>query len=329
MDYSSIQCGLVLAIVAISFSTGHSAGPVGMQLTHSSKDDKISLDTPLLHQGGCSPNRTAADYDLVSQQLAVALSNTPPLLPAFVRAAFHDCITATPDKPNSGCNGSLRLQQELGNPNNGRLGNAINVIVQTVAGTCVSVADGIQLANAAALQAAGGPDITADVVDSTNPRVDAQSPDTVPGELPDSNHNFDQSLQFYRRNGFTLRDLVASKSGGHSLGRFAQNNQLLPFTTNPQTILSDYAHNLVQKRSSGTNLPGFNTLSSDDALNSNRGSRRRLDSYAGCQTTGGTCNPDPLVGLQNLNVDFRIFLIKMSRLTDITVGDDSALSQGL
>lgn len=275
----------------------------------------------------CTAAEIEADYATVKQAFANEIANNPSLLPAYVRAAFHDCVTASPDKPDSGCNGSLRLVAELTNFANSNLGVPMLSITNVVTGTCVSVADGIQLANAVALEISGGPLIASDVVDSSNPRGDATSADTV--DLPSRGNSFAQLLEFYKRKGFDATDLVSSSAGGHSLGRFTQGAQRVPFTNQTDVVSGHYSYNLVQKRSSSTNLDGFNTLNSDNVLNDDASSRTKLDSYAGCQQSGGVCLPNFNTGINTLNHDFKIFLVKMSRLTGATVGNSAALSQGL
>lgn len=275
----------------------------------------------------CTAAEIEADYATVKLAFANEIANNPSLLPAYVRAAFHDCFTASTDKPESGCNGSLRLLTELTNFANSNLAVPMLSITTVVAGTCVSVADGIQLANAVALEISGGPLIASDVVDSSNPRGDASSADTV--VLPPRGGSFTQLLELYETKGFDATDLVSSSAGGHSLGRFTQGATRVPFTNDTQLVSGHYSYNLVQKRVSTTNLDGFNTLNSDNVLNDNADSRTKLDSYAGCQQNGGVCSPNFTTGIGTLNHDFKIFLIKMSRLTGTTVGNSAALSQGL
>lgn len=278
----------------------------------------------------CNAQNIELDYATVEQRLSDALANNSTLLPAFVRIAFHDCITATPDKPDSGCNGSIRLPTEQAQPANSNLLFALAAIIQATACTCVSVADGIQLANAVALIVAGGPNVRSFVVDSSNPRTDVLFADTVAGELPSPGSNYAQLKEFYERKGLDETDLVSSSTGGHSLGRFTQGlPPRVPFTNDTNTVSGHYAYNLFQKRTSGSNLNGFNTLRSDDALNENAGARGKLDSYCGCQSSGSSCSPDYVSGGAALNAEFGKFIKKQSRLTGLTVGKPTVLSQGL
>lgn len=250
------------------------------------------------------------------------INQDPSLIAGFVRAAFHDCITATNNNPNSGCNGSLRLPGELNNNNNRRLQNAINTIVEVVGSKCMSVADGIQLAMASALRMGltGGPDVVADVVDPANPRADADTADTVNRQLPNRNHGFDQLLAFYTRKGFERRDLVASCAGGHSFGGFARGRRggVRNFTPDRNQMSTSYAVNLIQRSSTGNNRQGFSTLNSDVALIADTEALDLLRTYSQ--------NAD---GFETLKEDFRKFLIKASRLSGQTVGNNAVLSAGL
>lgn len=267
----------------------------------------------------CSASVRESEIQAITEDLRQRIESDSTLIAQFVRASFHDCITATTNNPNSGCNGSLRLNGEITNNNNNRLANAVAHVQQVVASTCMSVADGIQLAMAVALQlsSTGGPDIISQIVDPRNPRVDASVPDRVNGELPGRNDNFDEQVQFYTRKGFTVRDLVASCAGAHSLGGIQRRGQIAPFTTDRGSVSEIYSENLVQMSTSGTNRPGFNTLNSDEALVTNADALDILRSYI---------NPG---GVTELNADFGIFLIKMSRLSGTTVGNGAVLSAGL
>lgn len=253
----------------------------------------------------------------------------PVLAAVFLRAAFHDCITAQPTKPGSGCNGSLRL--ELNDRNNRRLRpfvHALNNVRREVRnGFCISVADGIQIGMAAALRHVGGPDVKNLVWDNARPRADANEPDDVK-ELPEGGFTFSQTVAFYRRKGFSVEDAVVSNVGGHALGGFRPRSggRVLPFV--PGTTFSTlYAENLVNRSvTKGGNAPGFNTLPSDSAFISNEQGRAILRKLSGSGAKGaGTVTFDRTKGLQALSAKFKKFLIRQSRLTDRTVGNRAAL----
>lgn len=276
----------------------------------------------------CTPAVRQNQIPQVKQTLrtAITLQSEPNLIAAFVRAAFHDCITATPDKPKSGCNGSLRLPTELAHPNNARLGAALALIQTSVAGTCISVADGIQLAAAVAVNEAGGPDISNQLVSAGSPRKDALAADTVDNELPNRNDSYQQSLFFYNRKGLSATDLMSSYAGGHSLGGFSSASGILPFTTDDHSVSSSYSKNLVRRADGATgNLPGFNTLNSDAALIQNQDAVEKLRFYSGCTEFSSGCTQDDAAGLINLLGEFTVFLIKCSKMTGSTVGNPSQL----
>lgn len=312
-------------MVGLYIVTCHSS-PVRNQNNLSKSSQRVRISTSgssanTRQLSSCTTAEIEADYATLKQSFATEIVRDPTLIPAYVRAAFHDCFPATSDKPKSGCNGSIRLPGEQAQPANQNLLFAIASVINAAFGTCVSVADAIQLASAVAIKAAGGPDIVSDVVDSSKPREDALVDDTVAGELPSPGGNHAQLLEIYRRKGFDDVDLVSSSAGGHSLGRFSRLivADRVPFTNETTVISGHYSFNLVQKRASGTNLNGFNTLRSDDALNEDVGSRAKLDSYAGCTQSGGACSPDFSTGLTILNADFRKFLIKLSQLDGVKV----------
>lgn len=236
-------------------------------------------------------------------------SNTR-LIPGFIRATFHDCITVTPDKPDSGCNGSLRLTEEITNPNNARLSLVTNELEGILASTtCVSFADAIQIGVEVASNLAGLPMFPGFL---GRGRTDAGTPDTVNGELPSPIATFAELKAFYERKGFTVRDLVVSSVGGHAVGRFlARSGAEFPFTPNELVIDNGYAINLLDGILAGqTNLPGFNTLPSDRSLVEDEAARFWLGFYAGRGSRGGFTR----LGNRRLRKDFRIFLRKLASL---------------
>lgn len=288
-----------------------------------------SISQPSVSLELCTSAVRQSHISQVKQALRISINSQPGLnlIAAFVRAAFHDCITATTDKADSGCNGSLRLPTELAHPNNGRLATAMTIIQASVVGTCVSVADAIQLATAVALLEAGGPDIADDIVSAESPRTDALIADTVDNELPNRNDTYQQSLSFYVRKGLSATDLISSYAGGHSLGGFSSGSGIQPFTTDVNSVSSSYSKNLVRRAEGAPdNLPGFNTLSSDANLIQNELAVQSLRHYSGCAQLTSGCEQDDTVGLTNLNEDFKNFLIRCSKLTGTTVGDASKLN---
>ena len=138
-------------------------------------------------------------------------------------------MTATTEKQQSGCNGSLRLQAEITNENNDRLGNAVEIVQAIVADRCMTFADGLLFAMAVAVDNAGGPNIIAEVIDVNAPRSDVDESDTVDGEVPSRNGSFETLAAFYTSKGFTVTDMVSSCAAAHSLGGVQQGNRIDPF----------------------------------------------------------------------------------------------------
>ncbi|PXF41012.1 L-ascorbate peroxidase 5, peroxisomal [Gracilariopsis chorda] len=257
-----------------------------------------------------------SSHQKIREVIKKGMKDDPDLIPAFSRAAFHDCITATSSKPNSGCNGSLRLEEEITNMNNDRLQPPLDFLRQhlpTIAHKkCASFADGIQLGAEVAMQISGGPKVLGKLVNSAAPRVDVDDPDTVEGELPDEDDPFPKLLDFYARKGFNLREMVVSNVGGHALGAFEddEDNQEKPFTTTETSFNIDYAVNLVQRIDTGKNLEGFHTLNSDLELLNNTESVFWLKYYAGHTGVGYV----PSLGKLRLLTDYGKFLIKLASL---------------
>ena len=100
------------------------------------------------------------------------------MLAGFLRAAFQDCVTARSQKVTTGCNGSLKF--ELDDPRNDRLKPVVSRIEQVlVSHPCISLADGIKIAFAAASITAKSGGILGDVVDFSVARKDATEGDYV------------------------------------------------------------------------------------------------------------------------------------------------------
>lgn len=181
---------------------------------------------------------------------------------------------------------------------------------------------------AVSVREAGGPDITAQVVRADAPRADVSDPDTIrlPSGGSSGSSGFHSLLAQYEEMGFDEVDLVPSSTGAHSLGRFSS----LKFTPDHLRVSSSYSVNLINLRATYGNLDGFSTLPSDRALLTSNFSTRKLQSYAKCAAGApADCYFNPSPGLEVLNGDFRIFLLKMIRLTGETVGKADILSSGL
>lgn len=262
---------------------------------------------------------------------------------AYIRAGFHDCVSTTPRKPDSGCNGSLRF--ELGNINNVRLVDAVNSIVSTTdrVAPCVPYADAFLLAYTASFAVAGNNALRWDsLVDPNNPRVDSNTGDfsddqgsvNVPNPLT---FDFNELLRFYQDRGMNAEDLVVSTVVGHSLGFIDDPTDgpgpLFPFTPKNDFVSSLYAINLLNKNVTGAgNLEEFFTLPSDDALMLNPEGRTILADLAVGKTFeefaaqyqkivpkvvegNGLGNVWPPQGKKRTSDVFVSFSIKLSKLT--------------
>lgn len=252
-----------------------------------------------------------------------AIGRNPSLIAAFVRAAFHDCAPAHARKPGTGCNGSLRAVTELSHPDNRRLGAALHIAETMQTRVCLSLADVLLLAMATSVRTAGGADFVASVitVDTQHEDVPTGVDDLVDGELglPQKDSSFDDLLLFYSRRGFSLRDFVSSVASAHSLGHFPQTvrshmrkacsnppgDGLLPFTPDVFNVSTAFASNIYARKDGACNSPGFNTLASDERFLDSPAALRILKQYSG--------------NLRRLNRDFKVFALKMARLSDRTV----------
>lgn len=246
------------------------------------------------------------------RELEDKVRSTRGLAANFLRAGFHDCITATRSKPGSGCNGSLRFElQERGN---GRLNLAIDTLRPLVEKSCIGWADAIMLAVEATMRVTGGPRVR--LVNFFVPRKDATEADVVAGQLPSPRSDYNTLKSFYERKGLSERDLVSSSVGGHALGGFRRGGgDVQPFTPSQERVTNEYAINLVRKTlRNESNADGFNTLDSDDALVSDAVGLQLLTRYAGWN--GRRFRPRvPRVFRQ----DFGSFLVRMSRISDKNV----------
>lgn len=271
------------------------------------------------HSDAQPPRRCARVRGQVRADITSAMVTDNLLIPKFVRAAFHDCITATSDIADSGCNGSLRLDSEINDPNSAQIEDAITLLDTVLAGqTCVSYADAIQIGMKAAMGiASGGTFPNFRIRENIPDATDADDVTQIPGRAD----TFVQLKTLYEGKGFTSEELVASLVGGHALGRFfnVAGTTSLDFTTTPFAFNIDYATNLVQRIDSGSNLAGFNTLAADSNLLDDAEAVGYLKYFAG--QVGTTDDYNAMTGRIRLTKVFSRFLQKLSFLTsaDVTV----------
>lgn len=245
----------------------------------------------------------------VAAEITNAMRNNPLFVPAFVRAAFHDCITATNDNPISGCNGSLRLREEKYDPRNDQLHIVTDLLATLVPGTCLSYADAIQTGMTIAINVASGG--TFPNLNIRKNILDTHSPDTLT-DLPDNDTNFTTLNKLFLRKGFNTKQLIASILTAHSLERFFNGQQKQPNFTTPFVYSVHYATILVQRIASGLNLQGFPTIGTDTNMLMSPEAVRVLKFFAGETETS---NYDPEKGLQRLTKSLVSFLEKNSFLT--------------
>ncbi|CAN8061441.1 unnamed protein product [Agarophyton chilense] len=276
----------------------------------------LLLSAALLHLVTATYSNCYYAHHKIRELLVEGMKEDPDLIPAFSRAAFHDCITATKAKPKSGCNGSLRLKDEITNMDNDRLQPPLDFLrkhLPTIENQkCASFADGIQLGAEVAMKVSNGPNVIGKLVRSVSPRKDVDEPDTVDGELPNENDPFQKLKEFFARKGFNVREMIVANVGGHALGAFVDDDddQDKPFTTTENEFNIDYAVNLVQRIDTGVNLEGFNTLDSDLEFLKDAESVYWLKYYAGCTWIGYY----KAIGKLRLRIDYGRFLIKLASL---------------
>lgn len=279
----------------------------------------------------CS-NTRRHDIKAMHKELRHIARSHPALSAAFIRAAFHDCITAHSSNELSGCNGSLKY--ELHDGGNDRLDGAVAVIEKVRENyPCISLADALLIAFVASSKVTRAGVKLRDVVSFKHGRYDVSEADFFNNEeqldLPVVlSRSWEMQLAYYASKGFTAEDMVISLVVGHSIGGFSEivingNNQpvktgrIIKFTeVSPNEVNADYCGNLLMKRQLGKNLPTFNTLPSDDAL---------IGTDQGWQLLRGICSVQThgrksfvlrfRADRQELKRKFRVFVRKMQGLT--------------
>lgn len=257
----------------------------------------------------------------------------PALSPAFMRAAFHDCITAHSSNELSGCNGSLKF--ELNDGGNSRLDGAVRVIekLRMKKFPCISFADALQIAFAASSNVNRAGVRLKDVVDFKYGRVDVSEADffnneeqlDLPGPLSQS---WDAQLAFYESKGFSAEDMVISLVVGHSIGGFSEivfnanqepvkTGRIIKFTeVSPNKVNADFCGNMLMKKRFGQNMPTFNTLPSDDALIGTNQGLSLLRTICRVETHGRKSFALRFrANRRQLKRKFRVFVRKMQALT--------------
>lgn len=239
----------------------------------------------------------------------------PALVPAFLRLAFHDCIAATPDRPLSGCNGSIRLAKELAHPDNARLDVAVTALQPLVAAyECVGWADAVLIAARAALRKAGVR--VAAMVDPREPRRDADDADDAEAGLPKKDWPIEKITAHFSARGFSPREFTAGLVAGHSIGGATGPDAVVrPFTPFSTRVNEQAAVNLVFRHqfARSYNTPGFHPLQADFAYIADAAgpdAPKLLHPYAGWRDGDFHVRE----GRSNLKKDMELFMIKLSKL---------------
>lgn len=238
----------------------------------------------------CSSLKTRLEFIVFYSELRRLVRSDAAQSAGMLRAGFHDCITARHEKPDSGCNGSLRLPEELNHPNNARLQGPVTELMRRKARySCVSAADAFMIGFAASTYEAGGGNIFDAVVNAYSPRLDSATSDFVGDilDLPPANdRSFQGQLSFYQRKNLDETDLVISLVVGHSIGGALnrKTNRVENFTeTSPSTVNADYCGGLLttflssEESHALEDLFAFNFIAPDFALIDKSSSQNGLD----------------------------------------------------
>ena len=163
----------------------------------------------------------------------------------LLRAGFHDCYEGK-------CDGSIA--HELERPENIGMEPTIDLIRQSISGTCVTLSDAIKIGLELSMELIGAPELkcpkgTASDATQAGPT----------GEIPTVSQDAQTILLNFQGKGFTTQEAMAGNFGGHSVGRFGDT----PFTP----TVSRYGNEFAQFMTNSIRDPtGFNSLPSDRTL---------------------------------------------------------------
>lgn len=295
-------------------------------------------------QSGCTTAMVEEQMQKLYQSLVQMSFTNAPFQAGLLRAGFHDCATTNLVQIDSGCNGSLRNEKEV--RNNLRLVPTIDKVVSTRNGLapCVSYADAFLLGYAAAVKTAAGLSIVRLLVDPGRPRADV--PDGV-GDFGDTEGTVQlpspvvpdsgDLIAFYAARQMTMEDLIISNVIGHAIGsvRARPADAVFPvnnFTAAPSEAGPLYAGHLLWRDDTGseTDLRGFTTLPSDQALVADPNGRALLEQYATFRLLGANTRHERIRFSWNLRQHrealraFQRFSVKMSQLSGSIMRGDSS-----
>lgn len=295
----------------------------------------------LSNSAACSTSNIDSEMKALYAHFVNAASQDGNLQAGFIRAGFHDCATTVFGKPNTGCNGSLRSEGNVGP--NFRLQPTIEFITSAkdLLAPCVSHADTFLIAYAAACKTGAGISIVTLLVDPSYPRSDVADGVVDENEggrlsLPSPRSDFTELVNFYAERGMDARDLASSLAIGHAFGsvrsRLEDPEFLLDnFTVTPNKAAPFFTSHLLWRTETNAekDLEGFHTLPSDMALGSDPAGLSILKEYARYKIMGsgkpsrgnGHGGGEKLrfswTGFQEQRAlkDFQVFSVKMSQLT--------------
>lgn len=221
----------------------------------------------------CSPRQFRNVKNRIKRE--VARTNDKHRWPGrLLRIGFHDCFAGS-------CDGSIA--HELKRTENKGIEVTFNLLKRARKGTCCSLADAIKLGMEVSMELSNGPRLQCHRGKKTK---DAKRANPS-GRIASPADIFAIQKRKYGNRGFSVKDLVASTMGGHSLGRFHIAGKAFTFTDKEakfNNAFVRYARGVIAHRIRNLSLfrSKFNALPSDLFItNRFRGSTRRLvDQYA-------------------------------------------------
>lgn len=279
----------------------------------------IVFATTVSAASACVPGKPSRRNRWVAQRAVWRMVRKDKALAArFLRAAFHDCFSASKAIKGSGCNGSLRSEAELNDVRNGGLRPLIRKIIPIAKKTCVSVADLLHYGSSAGVYLTGGPYTNPGGGRQDSPQGAQDDPASLPPSDPPNRATFNKIRVAYQNQGFkSPRDLVVSIVGGHAIG--GSLGGLLSFTPHPFLFDSSYARTLLQlhkqqanKANTVTAANGFHPLQSDLALFEDPNCLFWIKYYA--DKTPTSQGSRKTRGDKRLHKDFPVFMHRVGKL---------------
>ena len=277
------------------------------------------------------------DLSTAKASIRNIINKNPQFGPLFLRAAFHDCFSASKSLKRSGCNGSLRSRRELGDRRNGGIQPLIEAIEPIKNKTCVSVADLLVYGSVLTVYKAGGPFVSPGLGREDVPEEFSDDSNRLPPGGLGTKETAKRIKAAYKKQGFGKRDIVASIVGGHAIGgrttvAFNKNTGTFEqvrvnFTPHPLKFNAAYARHLIDlikvRQPNGSMPSGFHVLPSDTSLLSLPNLQRWLLFYANktplCSRQKCRKSKFSTLGDLRLYRDFGQFLRKLFAMSDESV----------